>query len=699
MNRIFTIILLILSILVFPFFANGQTVNYEVNPASFCSAQDDEYSSAYHKDGIVFCSNRRTDLFVTFSTPEDKELFNMFYVPVQGDSLGKSPTILATELMTNFNDGPACFGANDSIIIFSRNNEVTSKKKDTKDDKNTLGLFTSYLNGIIWSDPEPFEYNSLNHHITMPSLSKDGSQLFFVSDMSGGFGGLDIYVCKKVNNAWGTPKNLGAKINTKGNESFPFISDSGELFFASDGHNGLGGLDIFSSKMIDGEWQEVLHINTPINSEFDDFGLITDRNFEKGYFSSNRNGSDDIFDFKTMFPQFTNCDTIKENQYCFLFYDEYYTPVDTAMTYYEWILGDGVKVKGKEAEHCYDGPGKYAVELNIIDKRTGEVFMRQTNYEFELLDFEQAYISCVDEALTKNQINFEASKTNLPSINLEKYFWDFGDGILDEGISVNHSYSDAGAYKVVLGVLSEKDSLGDRKKICVEKNLTVVKNPTALMQMKSENESGRDENAFTNLNFVEKQQLYDSFILKPKLIQITTDARSIMKAFDLAFFESFEKEKHFINSYKEESESEEIDLNSNPAKALALESLLNSSRKSNAKIHSIEKELQVLSTQFQYSFIEVEKQSFSDSAVPILNRLLKILLSNPLLELKIGFHVNTKSNHFFDSAGKVTQGIADYLIERGVEKFRLRTAVYEITNELGEENKNPNSLEFKLIKE
>ncbi|WP_320018886.1 PKD domain-containing protein [Labilibaculum manganireducens] len=697
MNKFFTIILLVLFTLISSFFANGQTANYEVNLSSFCSAQDDEYSSAYYKDGIVFCSNKRTDLFVTFSTPEDKELFNMFYVPVQGDSLGKSPAILATELMTNFNDGPACFGSNDSVIIFSRNNEVTSKKRDTKDDRNKLGLFTSHLNGIVWSNPEPFEYNSLDHHITMPYISKDGSQLFFVSDMSGGFGGLDIYVCKKGNNAWGTPQNLGAEINTKGNESFPFISDSGELFFASDGHKGLGGLDIFSSKMIDGEWQKVLHINTPINSEFDDFGLITDRNFENGYFSSNRNGNDDIFDFKTIFPQFTNCDTIKENQYCFLFYDEYYTPVDTAMSYYEWLFGDGVKVKGKEAEHCYDGPGKYTVELNIMDKRTGEVFMRQTNYEFELLDFEQAYISCVDEALTKNQINFEASKTNLPSINLEKYFWDFGDGILDEGISVSHSYDDAGLYNIVLGVLSEKDSLGDRKKICVGKKLAIVKNPTALMRMKLENKPYNKNNPSTDRNFVVQQELYDSFIIQPKLIHITSDARGILKAFDLVFFESFEKEKYFINSNIEESE--EIDLNSNPAKALALESLLNSSRKSNAKLHSIEKELQVLSSQFQYSFIEVEKQSFSESATPILNRLLEILLSNTLLELKIGYHVNTQSNQSFDRAGKATQSIADYLIERGVEKIRLRTAVYEITNQLGEENNDTSSLEFKAIKE
>ncbi|PKQ60353.1 hypothetical protein BZG02_19785 [Labilibaculum filiforme] len=667
--------------------------------APFSSEKDDEYSSAYYKEGLVFCSNRRTDLFVTFSTPEDKELFNMFYVPIQGDSLGKAPAILSVELMTNFNDGPACFGANDSIILFSRNNEVNSKKRDTKDDRNKLGIFTSHLIGTVWNEPKAFEYNSKNHHITMPSLSKDGSQLFFVSDMSGGFGGLDIYMCEKVNNTWSKPINLGNEINTKGNESFPFISASGELFFASNGHKGLGGLDIFSSIKKNGKWQKILPIKAPINSEFDDFGLITDCNFESGYFSSNRKGNDDIYEFRTKFPQFSNCDTLKENQYCFLFYDEYYTPLDTLNTYYEWVFGDGMKIKGKEAEHCYEGPGNYEVELNIIDKRTGEVFLQQTKYEFELLDFEQAYISCVDESLSMHPIKFEASKTNLPTVDIANYYWDFGDGFLDEGIDVNHYYNREGDYKVILGILSEKDSLGCRKKICVEKTITINDNPTALIPMNLEDSNLQRNISSTGESFIGQQQINETSFRKSKLVQLPSNGISTMKAFSLVFFESFEKEKQFAKEYEEMYEDFEHDLNSNPAKALALKSHLNSRRKSNAKMHLIEKELQALSSQFQCSYIEAETQTMSDSATPILNRLLKILLTNPLIELKIGVHISKANSGNFDIAGKATQLIADYLVERGVDTVRLRTAVYETTFEEAGMKGDMNRLEFKVIKE
>jgi outer membrane protein OmpA-like peptidoglycan-associated protein len=624
----------------------------------------------------------------------------MFYLPTKGDSLGKAPSILAEELTTNFNDGPASFGCDDSIVVFSRNTKISSKKRDIKDDKNKLGLFLSKLQANFWSDPKPFEFNSMDYNSTTPALSEDGSILYFASDMEGGYGGLDIYECKKLRNGWSKPKNLGSKINTEKNESFPFISASSQLFFASSGHNSMGGLDIFSCTKIDGEWNEIVHINPPINSEYDDFALITDRNFENGYFSSNRNGDDNIYDFKTLFPQFNNCDSIKENEYCFLFYDEYYMPLDTSKTYYEWIFGDGSKVKAKEAEHCYEGPGKYSVELNIVDRQTGQVFMKQTNYEFELLDYEQAYISCVDEALSKKQIYFDASKTNLPGLNLEKYYWDFGDGTLDQGVKQTHAYHKKGEYKVVLGVVSEKDSLGNRQKTCVEKTIKIVRNTSALQPMDSENDSFRLVNSIPDeANYSLRNYLEDDFQPQPVLAELSLDRNSIFENFKSVFFESFQKKKEFVRFSIAENQRQQNDLNNNPARAIALKSQSLVNRKSSAKTHLIETKLRILSDQFQYPFNDIGDHFISESVTPILNELLKILVKNPIIELKIGFHVSAEKDSNFDLAEKATETIADYLIDHGIEKYRLRTAVYEIKNEFGQKSSQDNRLEFIVIKE
>lgn len=696
MAKIYTTLLL--TIFLYSTNLFGQSENYKVSIASFSSSQYDEYSSIYHNDGLVFCSNQRVDLFVTYSTPDEKELFNMFYVATKGDSIGKKPLLLSSKLMTNFNDGPACFGPNDSIVIFSRNNMVSSKKRDVKDDKNKLGLFISYLKNDSWSSPEAFEHNKIDYHVTTPCLNKDGSILYFASNMLGGYGGMDLYYCNKINDSWSNPINLGPTINTDKSESFPFISDSDELFFSSNGRDGLGGLDIYSSKKLNGEWKDILHINAPINSEFDDFGLITDQNFEEGYFSTNRDNGDDIYEFSTLIPQFTDCDSILENEYCFLFYDEYYVPVDTTKTFYEWVFSDGTRIKGKEAEHCFDGPGKYMVELNINDRQTGELFLKQTQYEFELLDHVQAVISSIDEAQQKTEIHFDASKTNLPHIDIERYFWKFGDGNFAQGIDTVNMYNKRGTYTVQLGLISEKDSVGMRNKVCVEKEISIVK---------SLSEAGIASSQIGN-SIVDKSldgivrdtfQLIDRLTYRAELVQLKSNLKNILRTFDVEFFQSFEKQKLFSKQTISKKTDQELDLNSNPAKNLSILSSQGTNRNSSYEMLKVEKELEVLSDQFHYSFVDTEKKLFTESANPILGRLLKILISNPMIELKIGFHVSAADSVLFNDAGSAAQSIADYLIDKGVEEYRLRTVVYGIKQNSESVVENNRKVEFVIIKE
>lgn len=160
----------------------------------------------------------------------------------------------------------------------------------------------SMREGTQWSEPEKIEILADSLVAAHPAVTPDGSTLYFVSDIPGGFGGKDIYIStrKSAGNSWSRPENAGSDINTRGNELFPYIRDNGILYFASDGHIGMGGLDIFRAvPQTGGRWL-VQNMRPPINSNADDFGITFEREAEKGLFSSARKGrgADDLYSFE-----------------------------------------------------------------------------------------------------------------------------------------------------------------------------------------------------------------------------------------------------------------------------------------------------------------------------------------------------------------------------------------------------------------
>lgn len=202
-------------------------------------------------------------------------------------------------LNTKYHEGPATFSHDGTRIFFTRNNYNEGKSKKSAEGVNKLKIYTARQENGMWVDVEELPFNSDEYSVGHPSLSRDEQLLYFVSDMPGGLGGTDIYVSRYLNGKWGRPVNLGPTINTKGNELFPFIDDADNLYFASDGRGGLGGLDIFYAPLSNGlTARSIEHLDAPINSKEDDFGLITDASRRAGYFSSNRqDGSDDIYRF------------------------------------------------------------------------------------------------------------------------------------------------------------------------------------------------------------------------------------------------------------------------------------------------------------------------------------------------------------------------------------------------------------------
>lgn len=205
----------------------------------------------------------------------------------------------SSKLNTKYHDGPCAFDG-DSIIYFTRNNYNKMKGGKSSDKTNKLKLYYSKKQNGVWTTAKEMPFNSNEYSTGHPALSADGNTLYFASDMPGTLGKTDIFKVIKSGNEWSKPENLGNEINTLGNEMFPFIDANDNLFFASNGHAGLGGLDIFKTSLAN---PNPKNMGFPLNSKKDDFGIIVSSDMKTGYFSSNRKrgGPDDdiyMFDFK-----------------------------------------------------------------------------------------------------------------------------------------------------------------------------------------------------------------------------------------------------------------------------------------------------------------------------------------------------------------------------------------------------------------
>ncbi len=281
---------------------------YDVRHMPFNTAKDD-FSPMMHKNGVVFTSEylkagpvKRehtwtgdpfTELFFVESKKVNEETMEHEY---------KKAEKFSNRINSKYHDATAFFSEGDKQIFFTRNNLY--KGKVGRDDERTVRLKIFYAEGAdggtSWTNLQGVPFNSDEYSVAHPTLSNDGSKLYFTSDMPGGFGGMDLYVSDFENGRWGPPINLGPSINTEGNEIFPYYSKDNKLYFASDGHVGLGGLDIFFMTDNDGTWGEINNVGYPINSISDDFGITINEENSFGYFTSDREGGtgdDDIYSF------------------------------------------------------------------------------------------------------------------------------------------------------------------------------------------------------------------------------------------------------------------------------------------------------------------------------------------------------------------------------------------------------------------
>lgn len=263
-----------------------------------------DFSPTYYQGGIIFASNRGVKGKKGEKSKDvwsDDNFIDLFYADKNQNGSLVNARLFSLDLTTRYHEGPICFSKNEERIYFTRNDYVDEKRRNTKNGFMKLQIYTATKNDEGWSAPVELPFNTLEYNEAHPAISPDRTKFYFSSDRPGGFGGMDLYVSKFKDGKWERPENLGPKVNTAGNETFPFIHDDGTMYFASDGWGGLGGLDIFSTEAInDTTWLDVVNMGTPFNSPKDDFGLILNILKTEGYLSSarqNGTGKDDIYSF------------------------------------------------------------------------------------------------------------------------------------------------------------------------------------------------------------------------------------------------------------------------------------------------------------------------------------------------------------------------------------------------------------------
>jgi peptidoglycan-associated lipoprotein len=386
-----------------------QTTRYVIARADVFNSRRGDFSPMFANsegDVLYFTSSRDNAKGTKNSPITGLRNNDIFFSKINSSGVWESPQAVMGEINTEDDEGACCFSADGKTMYFTRCRSIKG---------STLGaeIYTCSRAGGEWSTPQLLILiNDSSVTVAHPAISPDNTYLYFVSDLKGGYGGKDLWRVKKTDTSgWGKPENLGAGINTPGDEMFPYIKDDGTLYFSSNGHPGFGGLDIYKATPRNDEKQSWLLENmmSPINSPWDDFGITFSGKKEKGFFSSNRNnpkGYDKIYSFELPILEFMLEGRVMEKD----------DPIPDANIRIIGDNGTNAKIRVKK-----DGSFRYKLDKNAsyIMLASARGYLNQRN---------NLSTVGIDKSKTFT-INFQLVSINNP-VKIENIFFDFGKATL-----------------------------------------------------------------------------------------------------------------------------------------------------------------------------------------------------------------------------------------------------------------------------
>lgn len=264
-----------------------------------------DFGTVQYKNQLVYASSRGEGEKYEWN---EQPFLDLYYADKAGDGKYSGELVFSEDGNTKYHESTPSFTPDDRLMYFTRNNYYKKRDKRDKNGTNRLKMFRRSLqDDNTWGDEKSIHFNSDQYSVAHPTVNVHGTRIYFASDMPGSTGMSDLYVANiHADGSLGEPQNLGLNINTEGQETFPFINEKGDLFFASNGYPGLGGLDIYVIRDFEEKYNSANHnykvenIAKPINSPYDDFAYYENLGTNEGFFSSNRpggKGDDDIYSF------------------------------------------------------------------------------------------------------------------------------------------------------------------------------------------------------------------------------------------------------------------------------------------------------------------------------------------------------------------------------------------------------------------
>ncbi len=292
----------------------AQEEKYSINNLNINNKYSNFGTSFYGKGKIVYASPKKKLYIIRNVWNQNQQPFLDLYIgDISEEGQLNNITKFSDHLNTRYHEADVVFTKNTKTVYFSRNNYLNKEFKKDSTGVNLIQLYRAQINkNGNWTNIEAMPFNSDQYQTGHPALSADEKTLYFISDMPGGFGKTDIYKASILEDgSIGTPANMGASINTAEKEMFPFISENNELYYSSNGkEEGFGELDVYVSKITEKGSSDSQNLGAPINSKYDDFAFIINKETKKGYFSSNRlegKGDDDIYSFTQIVPIIFEC--------------------------------------------------------------------------------------------------------------------------------------------------------------------------------------------------------------------------------------------------------------------------------------------------------------------------------------------------------------------------------------------------------